>query len=100
MTNVVSSYILPFAAYGCGKEVKAVAGVLTVPDGQDSAVVDNNRYLTLKKDVRFRGWTKIVEGDASSASGLVQCEAWEDEHWLCRPSASETAGARYQEWLG
>ena len=100
MTNVVSSYISPFAPHGCWKEVKAAAGVLTFPNGQDSGVVDNNRYLTLKKQVRFRGWTEIVEGDASTASGLVECVPWEDENCLSRPSVRETAGARYQEWLG
>ena len=80
MTYVVSSYFAPFAPYGCWIEVKAAAGVLTVPDSQDSGMFDNNRFLTLKKEVRFRGWTEIVEGDASTASSLVECEPWQDEN--------------------
>ena len=69
MPYFVSSYFCPFAPYCWSKDVKAWAGVLTVPDGQDSGVVDNDRFLTLKKNVRFRGWTEIAECDASTASG-------------------------------
>ena len=76
MTYYVSSYFSPFAPCGWSKNAKALAGVLTVPDGQDSGVVDNNGFLTLKKGVRFRGWTEIAEWDASTASGLVECEPW------------------------
>ena len=50
--------------------------------------------------MRFRGWTEIVEYDPSTASGLVECEPCKDENCLYRLSASETAGTRYQEWLG
>ena len=99
MTYIVSCYFSAFAAYGCCKWVKAAAGVLTVPDSQDSNVVVNDGYLTQKKNVRFRGWTEFVDGDDSTASGLVECEPWQDENGLYRPSASDTAGARYQEWL-
>ena len=74
MTYYVASYFSPFAPYGWSKDAKALAGVLMVPDGQDSGVVDNNGFLTLKKEVRFRGWTEIAECDASTASGLVECE--------------------------
>ena len=74
MTYYVSSYFSSFATYGWSKDAKALAGVLTVPDGQDSAVVDNNGFLTLKKEVRFREWTEIAECDASTASGLGECE--------------------------
>ena len=59
MTYYVSSNCSPFAPYGWSKDVKALAGVLTVPDGQDSGVLHNNEFLTLKKEVRFRGWTEI-----------------------------------------
>ena len=45
------SYVSTFAPYGYWKVVKAAAGVLTVPDGQDSGMVDNNGFLTLKKEV-------------------------------------------------
>lgn len=97
MTYIVSYYFSAFATYGCWKGVKAAAGGLTVPDSQDSGVVDNDPYLTVMKKVRFRGWYEIVEGDASTASGLAECQAREDEPWLYRPSTSETAAARYQE---
>ena len=100
MTYHVSSYIYPFAPYACSQDAKALAGVLTVPDGHDSGVVDNNGFLTLKKAVRFRGWTEIAECDASTASGLVECEPCEVENWLYRPSVGETAGTRYKQWLG
>ena len=60
---------------------------------------DNKWYLTRKKKVRFRGWTEIVEGDTSTASGLVEYESWQDTNSLYRPGASETAGASYQQWL-
>ena len=80
--------------------VKAAAVVLTVPDDQHSSVVDNDGCLCLKKKVRFEEWTEIVQRNASMASGLVECERWEDENWLYRPSASETAGACYPEWWG
>ena len=36
-----------------------------------------------------------MDGDARTASGLVECKSWEHENWLYRPSASETAGAHY-----
>ena len=100
MTYYVSSYFSPFAPYACSQDAKALAGVLTVPDGHDSRVVDNNGFLTLKKQVRFRGWTEIAECDASTASGLVECEPCEDENWLYRPSVGATAGTRYKQWLG
>ena len=74
MTYYVSSYFSPFAAYGCSEDAKALAGVLTVPDGQDSGVVDNNGFRTLKKEVRCWGWTEIAECDACTARGLVECE--------------------------
>ena len=48
---ITFSYFSPFAHYGCWKKVKAAAGVLTVRDRQDSGVVDNDGYLTLKKKV-------------------------------------------------
>ena len=41
-----------------------------------------------------------MEGDASPASGLLECGPWEDENWLYRPSVGETAGAPYKEWSG
>ena len=100
MTYYVSSYFSPFATYGWSKDANALAGVVTVPDGQDSVVVDNNGFLTLKKELRFRGCTEIAECDASTASGLVQCEPCGDENWLYRPSVGETAGTRYKLWLG
>ena len=100
MTYYVSCYFSPFAACGWSQDAKALAGVLTVPDGQDSGVVDNNGFLTRKKGVRFRGWTEIAECDARTDSGLVQCEPCEDENWLYRPSVGETAGTRYKQWLG
>ena len=80
MTYYVSSYFSSFAPYACSQDVKALAGVLTGPDGQDSGVVDNNGFLTLKKEVRFREWTEIAECDTSTASGLVECEPCEDEN--------------------
>ena len=80
MTYYVYSYYSAFAAYSCSKDAKALAVVLTVPDGQDSGMVDNNGFLTLTKEVRFRGWTEIAECDASTASGLVECEPCEDEN--------------------
>ena len=76
-----------------------VGRVLTVPDGQDSGVVDDNRFLTLKKQVRFRGCTEIVECDASTARGFVECESWEDQNWLYRPTVDKKAGARYKQCL-
>ena len=97
MTNYVASYFSPFAPYGWSKDAKALPGVLSVPDSQDSGVVYNNGFLTLKKEVRFRGWTEIAECDASTASGLVECEPWEDENWLYRPSVGETAGTPYKQ---
>ena len=100
MTYYVSAYFSPFATYGWSKDAKALAGVLTVPDGQDSGVVDNSGFLTLKKGVPFRGCTELAACDASTASGLVECEPCEDENWLYRPSVGETAGPRYKEWLG
>ena len=99
MTYYVSSYFSPFAPHACSQDAKALAGVLTVPDGQDSGVVDHNVFLTLKKEVRFQGWTEITECDASTASGLVQCETWQDENCLYRPSVGEAAGIRYKQWL-
>ena len=77
----------------------AWAGVLTVYDAQESGVVNNDGFLTQQKQVRFRGWTGIAECDPSTASDLVECESWEDENWLCRPSIGETAGVRYKESL-
>ena len=100
MTYYVSFDFSPFAPYGWSKDAKALARVLTVPDDQDSRMVDNDRFLNLKKEVRFRGWTSIAECDASPDSGLVECELWEDENWLYRPSVGETAGTRYKQWLG
>ena len=100
MTYVVSSYFSTFAPYGCWKEVKATAGVLMVPDGQDSGVVDNDGFLSLKKQVRFWECTEMVEGDASKASGLVECKPREEETWLYRPTSRGTAGASDQQWLG
>ena len=100
MTYYVSSYCSPFAPYGCSKDAKALAGVLTVPDGQDSGVVNNNGFFTRKKEVRFLGLTEIAECDPSTASGLVECEPLENENWLYRPSVGETPGTRYKQWLG
>ena len=100
MTYYVSSYCSPFAPYGCSNDAKALAGVMTVPNCQDSGVVDNNGFLTLKKQVRFRRWIEIAECDASTASGLVECEPSQDENWLYRPSVGETAGTCYKQWLG
>ena len=100
MTYYVSSYFCSFAASACSKDAKALARVLTVPDGQDSGVLDNNGFHVLKKEVRFQGWTEIAECDASAASGLVESETWEDENCLYRPSVGETAGTRYKQWLG
>ena len=100
MSYVVSSGFSPFATYGCWKEVKPAAGELMVPNSQDSVVLNNDGYLTLKKKVRFRGWTEIVERDTRTATGLVESESSTDEKWLYRPRASETDGARYQQWLG
>ena len=62
-------------------------------------MVGSDRLCTPKKKVRFRGWTEILVGDASTASGLVECEPWQDEHWLYRSRARKIASARYQEWL-
>ena len=76
MTDLGGSYISPFAAYGCWKVMKDAARVLTVPNSQDSAVLDNDAYLTLKQKVWFRRWTAIAEGDARTPSGLVECESW------------------------
>ena len=99
MTYVVYSYFYPVATYGWSQDPKAWAGVLTVPDCIDSGVLDNNGFLTRKREVRFQGWTDIAVCDASTASGLVQFEPCEDDNWLYRPSLSETADARYKEWL-
>ena len=77
-----------------------MAVVLTVPDGQDSDMVDNNGFLSEQQGVRFRGCTEIAECDASTASGLVQYEPLEDKNWLYRPIVGETAGAPYNVWLG
>ena len=99
MTYYVSSYFSPFAPYACSQDAKASSEVLTVPDGLDSGMVDNKGFLTLKKDVRFRAWTEIAESDASTASGLVECEPCEDENWLYRPCVGETAGPCYKEWF-
>ena len=74
MTYVVYSYVSSLASYGWSKHAKSFAGILPVPDGQDSDVVHNNSFLTLTKEVRFRGWTGIADCDASTASGLVECE--------------------------
>ena len=63
-------------------------------------MVDNNRFLTWKKVVRVRGCTKIVAGNASLASSLMEWETCEHENGLYRPSASEIAGPHYQEQLG
>ena len=52
--------------------MKAAAGVLTVPDGQGSGLLDNDWYLTLKQKVLFRGLIELVESDASPASCLVE----------------------------
>ena len=95
MTYVFSSYFWPVAPYGCSKDTKPCAGVLTVPDSQDSGMVDNDSALTLKKEVRFRGWTEITECYPSTASGLVECEPCEDEDWLSRPNIRKTVGPRY-----
>ena len=100
MPYYVYYYFSPFAPYVCSTAATGLAGVLTVPDGQDSGVVDHSGFLTLKKGVRFRGWTEIAECDASTASGLVECEPWEDENWLYRPRVGKTADAHYKEWLG
>ena len=45
MTYVVSYHFAAFAPYGRSVDVKALAGVLTVPDYQDSGVVDNHGFL-------------------------------------------------------
>ena len=100
MTYIVCCSFSPFAPYGCSKDVKAWAVVLTVPNCQDSAVLDNNGFLTRKKEGRFRGWTEIADCDASPESSLVGCEPSEDENCSYRPSIAETAGPRYKEWLG
>ena len=97
MSYVVCAYFSPFAPHGWSKNATAWAGVLAVPDGRDSGVVDSDGFLTLKKEVRFRGWTAIVERDGSTASVLVECESWENENWLYRPSVDETAGTRFKE---
>ena len=99
MTYYGSSYFSPFDPHGCSNDPKAWDGVLTVPNWQDSGVTDNNRFLTLQKKVRFRGWTEMAECDASTACGLVECEPCEDENWSYRHSVGETAGPRYKEWL-
>ena len=75
--------------------MQAAAVVLTVPDGQGSGVVDNDAYLPRKKKVLFRGLIELVDSDASPASCLVEWESCEDDNWIYRPSASETAGAHY-----
>ena len=80
MTYYVSSYVCAIAPYGCSKNAKALAEVLTVPDSEDSGVVYNSGLPTLKEGVRFRGWTEIAECNASTASGLVECEPCEDEN--------------------
>ena len=100
MSYVVSSDFSPFATCGCWKEGKTAAGDLMVPNSHDSVVVDNDGYFTLKRKVRFRGWTEIVERDTRTVTGLVESESCADENWVFRPRASETASARYQQWLG
>ena len=73
--------------------MKAWAWAWTVPDDQDSDAVENDSVLTLRKEVRFRGWTAIAHCDASTASGLVESESSQYENWLYRPSVGETVGA-------
>lgn len=48
----------------------------TVHDGQDSDVQLNDQYLTLQKEVRFRGRTEIVAYNHSMTTGLEKCESW------------------------
>ena len=99
MSHVMYYYFCAFAPYGCWIKTKALGGILQVPDGRDTGVVNNDVCLTLKKEVRFRGWTDIVDCDTSTTSGLVVCDAWEDTNWLYRPSVGETASACYKKWL-
>lgn len=72
-----------------------MAAELTIPDGVDSGMVDDDWFHTPKKEMRCQGWTDIVEGDRSMASGLVESEFSKDEHSIYGPSAGETAGARF-----
>ena len=51
MTYVVNAYLAPFATYGCSKDAKACAGVLTVPDWQELVLGDMNGFLTQQKHV-------------------------------------------------
>ena len=58
------------------------------------ADVDNDRFLTRKKQVRCQQCPEIVECDPNMASGLMECKPCENANWLDGPSASEIAGAR------
>ena len=79
--------------------MEGVGGVLTVPHGQDSGVWDQDVFLTLKKDVQFRGLTESVDWDSCTPSALLECESCKYGNCLHRPSASETAVAHDQEWF-
>lgn len=59
-----------------------MGGVLTVPDGQDTGMVDNDRLITLEEQVRYQGRTEILASVHSTASGLVQGKSYEYEHGL------------------
>ena len=100
MTYLIPCYFSSCAPCSGSKDAKPFARVLTVPDCQDSGMVDNDGFLTVKKEVRFRVWTEIAVCDASTVNGPGECEPCEDENWLCRAIVGETAGARYKEWLG
>ena len=89
----MSSYFSPGATNGYWKQARAVAGVLTVPDGQHSTVVDTDGFHAMQKQVRFQGWRVITESDPTTARGPIKCEPCEDENWLQRPRDSDTAGA-------
>ena len=99
-THVVSSCFCAFAPYGCRKDAKAWAGVLTDPDAHDSGVVHNDACLTRKKKVQFLGCTEIVVYDAHTPTGRVEHVSCEHENSLYTPSMGDIAGARDTEWLG
>lgn len=93
VTDYVSSYISPGATNGYWKQARAVAGAWTVLDGQHSTVVNADGFHAMQKQVRFQGCRVITESDTTTARGPIKCQACEDENWLQRPRASDTAGA-------
>ena len=85
--------------YSASKDSNTWPVVLTFPDCEDLAVMDNPGFLTRTKEVRSRSWTEIADCHASMTSGLVECNPCKDQNWLHGPSIGETAGALYKECL-